>query len=166
VAPSEPPHDWAIEGPFSHLPQTTGPRGLCAVGNLLGTESISTLPEQISGRRVFIESTASWRNGTVYVKRHQARESSYGYVTFRYDMTAKAKFGTAENVIAVKTDTSLQPASRSTRVPESTRHVRIIATDPSCRSVGHIRQHAAPTDCIAPSRLQPRWSLGHIVAER
>ena len=54
----------------------------------------------------------------------------YGYVSFRYDITANVKFGTTDNVIAVKCDTSTQPASRFYAGAGIYRHVRLLATNP------------------------------------
>jgi beta-galactosidase len=139
------PHDWAIEGPFSQSAATTG-RGGYAPSGIAWYRKHFTLPQEISGRRVFIEFDGVMANGTVYVNGAKLGNHPYGYVSFRYDMTAKAKFGTAENVISVKTDTSLQPASRYYTGAGIYRHVRIIATDPV-----HVDQWATYVSTPAPT---------------
>ena len=68
-------------------------------------------------------------NSTVYVNGTQIGNHPYGYVSFRYDITKSISF-TGANVIAVKTDTSIQPASRFYAGAGIYRRARIIATDP------------------------------------
>ena len=60
-------------------------------------------------------------------------------------MTKSIKFG-AENVLSVKTDTSLQPASRFYAGAGIYRHVRVIATDPV-----HIDQYATYVQTPSPT---------------
>ena len=51
-------------------------------------------------------------------------------MSFRYEITAQAMFGSSANVIAVKANNSSQPASRWYAGAGIYRHVRLIATDP------------------------------------
>jgi beta-galactosidase len=139
------PHDWAIEGPFSQSAATTG-RGGYAPSGIAWYRKHFTLPQDLSGRRVFIEFDGVMANASVYINGAQLGNHPYGYVSFRYDMTANAKFGTAENVLSVKTDTSVQPASRYYAGAGIYRHVRIIATDPV-----HVDQWATYVSTPAPT---------------
>ena len=124
------PHDWSVEGPFSANAPMTGRGGYLASG-IAWYRNHFTLPSTVSsGQRVYVEFDGVMANSTVYVNGTAAGSHPYGYVTFRYDITANIKFGTTENVIAVKTDTSLQPASRYYAGAGIYRHARIIATDP------------------------------------
>ena len=123
------PHDWAIEGPFSESAATTG-RGGYVPSGIGWYRNHFTLPTKVtSGQQVYIEFDGVMSNSTVYINGTQLGKHPYGYVSFRYDMTKSIEFG-AENVVAVKTDTSLQPASRYYEGAGIYRHVRIIATDP------------------------------------
>ena len=81
-------------------------------------------------RKVSLEFDGVMANASVYVNGTLIGTHPYGYTSFRYDITAAAKFGGADNVIAVKTDTSLQPASRYYTGAGIYRDVRLIATDP------------------------------------
>jgi len=53
------PHDWAIEGPFSQSAATTG-RGAMRRRESLGTKAFHSSARDL-GRRVSLNSTASWR---------------------------------------------------------------------------------------------------------
>jgi beta-galactosidase len=139
------PHDWSIEGPFDQNAPTTGRGGYLPAG-IGWYRKHFTLPQNLSGRRVYLEFDGVMGNSTVYLNGTQLGNHPYGYVSFRYDMTANVKFGTADNVIAVKCDTSLQPASRFYAGSGIYRHVRVIATDPV-----HVDQWATFVQTPAPT---------------
>jgi beta-galactosidase len=69
-------------------------------------------------------------NSDVYINGTHLGHHPYGWVSFRYDLTASVMFGTADNVIAVKTDTTTQPAERYYAGAGIYRHVRVIVTNP------------------------------------
>jgi beta-galactosidase len=130
------PHDWAIEGtnppanPFSASAATTG-RGAWVASGIAWYRKHFTLPQTLSGDQVYVEFDGVMGNSTVYVNGTQIGNHPYGYVSFRYDITANVKAdGTTDNVIAVKCDTSTQPASRFYAGAGIYRHVRLLATDP------------------------------------
>lgn len=123
------PHDWAIEGPFSATAPTTG-RGAYAPSGVAWYRKHFTLPEEFSEREIFVEFDGVMENSTVYLNGVQLGHHPYGYVAFQYNMTDAAKFGAEENVLAVRTDTSLQPNSRYYAGGGIYRDVRVIATDP------------------------------------
>ena len=89
-----------------------------------------TLDQSLSGDKVYIEFDGVMGNSTVYVNGTQIGNHPYGYVTFRYDITSSVQFGGADNVIAVKCDTSKQPAERFYAGAGIYRHVRLLATNP------------------------------------
>ncbi|MEV6607985.1 glycoside hydrolase family 2 TIM barrel-domain containing protein [Kutzneria sp. NPDC051319] len=129
------PHDWSIEGPnppsdpFSQSAPSTGRGGYApsGIGWYRKHFSLSGVP---STRKVYIEFDGVMANASVYVNGALIGTHPDGYTSFRYDITAAAKFGGADNVIAVKTDTSPQPASRYYTGAGIYRDVRLIATDP------------------------------------
>ena len=129
------PHDWAIEGtnppanPFSTSAATTG-RGAWVASGIAWYRKHFTLAQNLSGDKVYIECDGVMGNSTVYVNGTQIGNHPYGWVSFRYDITANVKFGTTDNVIAVKCDTSKQPASRYYAGAGIYRHVRLLATNP------------------------------------
>jgi len=139
------PHDWAIEGPFDSGAATTG-RGGYVPSGIGWYRNHFTLPASVtSGQQVYIELDGVMSNSVVYLNGTQLGSHPYGYVSFRYDMTKGIKFG-SENVVAVKTDTSAQPASRFYAGAGIYRHVRILATDPV-----HIDQWATYVSTPSPT---------------
>jgi len=129
------PHDWSIEGrnppadPFAQSAPSTGRGGYLpsGIGWYRKHFSLASVP---STRKVYVEFDGVMANASVYVNGTLIGTHPYGYTSFRYDITAAAKFGGADNVIAVKTDTSQQPASRYYTGAGIYRDVRLIATDP------------------------------------
>ncbi|MDX3189663.1 glycoside hydrolase family 2 TIM barrel-domain containing protein [Streptomyces sp. MN03-5084-2B] len=128
------PHDWSIEGknppasPFSQSAPSTGRGGYLpsGIGWYRKHFSLAGVP---AGRRVSLEFDGVMANASVYVNGTLIGTHPYGYTSFRYDITAAAKPG-GDNVVAVKTDTTSQPASRYYTGAGIYRDVRLIATDP------------------------------------
>jgi beta-galactosidase len=128
------PHDWSIEGPnppsdpFSQSAPSTGRGGYApsGIGWYRKHFSLAGVP---TTRKVYVEFDGVMANASVYVNGTLIGTHPDGYTSFRYDISAAAKFG-GDNVIAVKTDTSLQPASRYYTGAGIYRDVRLIATDP------------------------------------
>ncbi len=123
------PHDWAIEGPFSQTAASSGRCGYVPSG-IGWYRKHFTLPQNLSGRRVFVEFDGVMENSDVYVNGTHYGHHPYGWVSFRYDITASVTFGTSDNVISVKTDTTTQPSERYYAGAGIYRHVRIVAANP------------------------------------
>ncbi|MET7736706.1 glycoside hydrolase family 2 TIM barrel-domain containing protein [Streptomyces sp. NPDC005402] len=129
------PHDWSIEGrtppsdPFSQTASSTGRGGYLpsGIGWYRKHFSLAGVP---ADRKVYIEFDGVMANASVYVNGKLIGTHPNGYTSFRYDITGTVKAGDTDNVIAVKTDTSLQPASRYYTGAGIYRDVRLIATDP------------------------------------
>ncbi|HEU5354876.1 MAG TPA: glycoside hydrolase family 2 TIM barrel-domain containing protein [Actinocrinis sp.] len=129
------PHDWSIEGanppsnPFSSSAATTGRGGYLpsGIGWYRKHFSLAAVP---ATRKVYVEFDGVMADASVYVNGTLIGTHPNGFTSFRYDITSAAKFGGADNVIAVKTDTSLQPAARYYTGAGIYRDVRLIATDP------------------------------------
>jgi beta-galactosidase len=145
------PHDWAIEGanppasPFSETAATTGRGGYVSSG-ISWYRKHFTLPQTDSADQVFIEFDGVMENSDVYINGTHLGHHPYGWVSFRYDITSSVHFGTADNVIAVETDTSVQPAERFYAGAGIYRHVRLIATNPV-----HVDQWATFVTTPAPT---------------
>jgi beta-galactosidase len=122
------PHDWSIEGPFDQNAPTTGRGGYLPAG-IGWYRKHFTAPQDLAGKRVYIEFDGVMANSDVYVNGTHLGNHPYGYVGFRYDMTSALKLG-ADNVISVKCDNSVQPASRYYAGAGIYRHARMIVTDP------------------------------------
>lgn len=123
------PHDWSIEGPFAENAPTGGYGGYLPSG-IGWYRKHFTLPGDFSGRRIFVEFDGVMANSTVYLNGAPLGTRPSGYISFRHEITAQAKFGGAENIIAVKADNSAQPASRWYSGAGIYRHVRILAVNP------------------------------------
>jgi beta-galactosidase len=145
------PHDWAIEGatppsdPFSEDAATTG-RGGYVPSGIAWYRKHFTLDPSYSGKQVYVEFDGIMENGTVYINGTMLAHHPYGYVSLRYDMTANVMFGTADNVIAVECDTSIQPAERFYAGAGIYRHVRLGVTDPV-----HVDQWATYVQVPSPT---------------
>lgn len=128
------PHDWSIGGPspptnpFAQSAATTG-RGAYVASGVAWYRKHFTLPQTLSADKVAIELDGVMANSDVYVNGVLLGHHPYGYVSFRYDMTGNVQFGGVDNVVAVKTDTTLQPAERFFAGAGIYRHVRLLVTD-------------------------------------
>ncbi len=136
------PHDGVIEGPnppaspFSATAATTG-RGAFVSSGISWYRKHFTVPQTLASDRVYIEFDGVMENSDVYINGTHLGHHPYGYVSFRYDITSSVAFGTADNVISVKTDTTLQPAERFYAGAGIYRHVRLLATN-----AVHVDQYA------------------------
>ena len=122
------PHDWSIEGTFDKNAATTGSGGWLPSGVAWYRKEIK-VPEDVKGRRVWIEFDGVMANSDVWLNGHHLGRRPNGYVSFRYDVTAHIKPGDA-NQLVVKTDTSAQPASRWYSGAGIYRHARLVIVDP------------------------------------
>ena len=104
------PHDWSIEGPFSPDNPSAALGGYLPGG--IGWYRLHvTLPAQRSGRRLFLQFGAIYRNSDVWVNGRHVGFRPNGYVELYYDITP---FVNAADTccIAVRVDNEIQPASR------------------------------------------------------
>lgn len=129
------PHDWSIEGPFAETNQTGGAGGFLPSG-VAWYRKHFTLPDSDSAKSVFIEFDGVMANSDVWINGFHSGHRPYGYVSFAYELTGHLNFG-GDNVIAVRTDTSAQPASRWYAGAGIYRHVRLVVIDKI-----HIEDHS------------------------
>jgi beta-galactosidase len=118
------PHDWSIEGPFDAKNPTGGGGGFLPSGVGWYRKHFS-LPANQKDKRVFIEFDGVMANGDVWINGVHLGMRPFGYVSFGYELTDHIKFS-GDNVIAVRTDTSRQPASRWYTGAGIYRHVRLV----------------------------------------
>jgi beta-galactosidase len=124
------PHDWSIAGPFAQT-NATGSGGGYLPSGISWYRKAFTLPATDSGSRVFIDFDGVMANSDVWINGHDLGIRPYGYVGFRYELTDYLNFGPGQtNVVAVKTDTTLQPASRWYTGQGIYRHVRLVISNP------------------------------------
>jgi len=124
------PHDWSIEGPFAKE-NPTGPGGGYLPAGVGWYRKHFALPEEYSGRRVFIEFDGVMANSDVWINGVHLGKRSYGYVSFGYELTGELHFGKDEtNVLSVRADNDGQPASRWYTGAGIYRHVRLVVKAP------------------------------------
>src|SRR5579859_1412643 len=122
------PHDWSIGGPFASN-NLTGGAGAFLPSGVAWYRKHFTVPASDSGRRVFVEFDGVMQNSRVWINGVPLGSRPSGYVSFEYELTPQVKFG-GDNVLAVRCDTSAQPASRWYSGAGIYRHVRLVTVDP------------------------------------
>jgi len=122
------PHDWSIEGEYSQANPTGRGGGYLPAGIGWYRKSL-VIPSSESGKRIFITFDGVMSNSQVWVNGQLLGKRPYGYVPFSYDLTGKVTFNKA-NIIVVRVDNSLQPASRWYAGAGIYRHVRLDCLNP------------------------------------
>ncbi|HVU18238.1 MAG TPA: glycoside hydrolase family 2 TIM barrel-domain containing protein [Candidatus Didemnitutus sp.] len=124
------PHDWAIEGGVDK-DAPTGRGGGYRPSGVSWYRKRFSLPAATAGKRVFVEFDGVMGNSTVWINGQKLGTRPSGYVSFFYDLTGRLELGDDKtNILAVRTDTSEQPASRWYTGQGIYRHVRLVVTDP------------------------------------
>ncbi len=121
------PHDWSIEGPFSEMNKTSGSDAFLPAGAGWYRKHFS-LTETNPARNFFIEFDGVMANSDVWINGFHLGHRPFGYVGLDYELTGHLNFG-GDNVIAVRCDNSVQPASRFYCGAGIYRHVRLVETD-------------------------------------
>ncbi|MDI7776402.1 glycoside hydrolase family 2 TIM barrel-domain containing protein [Asticcacaulis sp. EMRT-3] len=121
------PDDWSIRGPFAEDAPATGSGGWLPTG-VVWYRKHFTLPAADAGKDIAIRFDGVMERSGVWINGHHFGFRPSGYATFQYDLTRYLKAG--DNVIAVRADTSQQPASRWYAGGGIYRHVRLIAQNP------------------------------------
>jgi len=124
----EVPNDWSIAGPFAET-NLAGGAGAFLPSGIAWYRKHFTLPAGDIGRRTFIEFDGVMANSDVWINGFHLGHRPYGYVSFSYELTGHLNYG-GDNVLAVRADTSLQPASRWYAGAGIYRHVRLVETSP------------------------------------
>jgi beta-galactosidase len=106
------PHDWSIAGPVDEKNPSGGGGGFFPTGIAWYRKSFS-LPAADVNRHVYIVFDGVMANSDVWVNGFHLGRRPNGFVSFAYEMTGHLHFGAgAQNILAVRCDTSKQPASR------------------------------------------------------
>ena len=123
------PHDWSIEGPYDRN-NTTGRGGGYLPGGVGWYRKSFTLNEADAKQLYFIEFDGVMANSDVWINGYHLGKRPNGYVSFEYELTGHLNFGGTKNVIAVRADNTVQPASRYYTGAGIYRHVRLSITNP------------------------------------
>ena len=124
------PHDWSIEGEYDQANPTNRGGGYLPNGIGWYRKNI-VLPASASGKRIFIEFDGVMANSDVWINGLHLGNRPYGYSSFQYELTGKLTFGNNNpNILAVRADNTVQPASRWYTGGGIYRHVRLIIVQP------------------------------------
>lgn len=124
------PHDWSIEGPYDKSNPTS--RGGGYLPAEIGWYRKSFVAnEEDSKKKFFVEFDGVMANSDVWINGFHLGKRPYGYSSFSYDLTGHLKFGKGQlNILAVRADNSVQPASRYYTGAGIYRHVRLFINNP------------------------------------
>jgi len=122
------PHDWSIEGPFAETNKTGG-AGAFLPSGIGWYRKHFTLAKNLSSHVVRVEFDGVMQNSDVWINGFHLGHRPFGYISFSHELTGHLNFG-GDNVIAVRCDTSEQPASRWYSGAGIYRHVRLTLTNP------------------------------------
>lgn len=124
------PHDWSIEGPYDKDNATARGGGYLPAG-VGWYRKTFTVEEGADKQQHFIQFDGVMANSDVWMNGVHLGKRPFGYSTFRYDITPHLHTGKGKaNVIAVRADNTIQPASRYYTGAGIYRHVHLIAVNP------------------------------------
>ena len=103
------PHDWAIEGPFD--PKISPHSGALPFFGVGWYRRHFNLAESARGRYFAIEFDGAMANSRVWLNGQELGGRPYGYIGFSFDLTPFLRFGSQENILAVR----LAPEDQSSR---------------------------------------------------
>lgn len=121
------PHDWSIRGKFDKN-NPTGKAGAFLPAGIGCYRKYFSLSPTDAGMRVFIDFDGVMANSDVWINGVHLGHRPNGYVSFEYELTPNVHSG--KNVLAVKCDNSLQPASRWYAGAGIYRHAHLIVLNP------------------------------------
>lgn len=123
------PHDWSIEGPYDKLNPTSRGGGYLPAGIGWYRKSF-TINETDANKKYIIEFDGVMANSDVWINGFHLGKRPYGYSSFCYDLTGHLKLGKGQvNILSVRDDNSVQPASRYYAGAGIYRHVRLVVTN-------------------------------------
>ncbi len=122
------PHDWSIAGPVREDAPSGAPGGFFPTGISWYRKHLD-VPAAWNGRRIFVEFDGIYANSEVWINGHTVGKHPFGYVGLRYELTDFLHPG--DNLLAVRTDTTLQPDSRWYTGQGIYRHVRLVVQNPT-----------------------------------
>jgi len=146
------PHDWSIAGPYDRE-AATGRGGGYLPGGVGWYRKQFTVPAAESKRRVVVEFDGVMANSTVWLNGHQLGQRPSGYSSLAYDLTDYLRPSGQPNVLAVRADNTVQPASRYYTGAGIYRHVRLVSTGDTHFTYGGVFV-SAPQATAAQAKVQ------------
>jgi beta-galactosidase len=123
------PHDWSIEGPYDRNNPSARGGGYLPTG--IGWYRKKFNIDKADVKKIIsIEFDGIMANSDVWINGKHLGKRPYGYISFSYDLTPYLNIN-KPNVIAVRVDNSIQPASRSYTGAGIYRHVRLVSVNPT-----------------------------------
>jgi beta-galactosidase len=124
------PHDWSILGVATQNAPTGRGGGFMPSGIGWYRKHFS-LNDADAAKRIFIDFDGVMANSDVWINGYHLGKRPYGYISFEYEMTNHLNFGKGKtNILSVRADNSIQPASRYYTGAGIYRHVHLIIADP------------------------------------
>ncbi|MFV5695254.1 glycoside hydrolase family 2 TIM barrel-domain containing protein [Flavobacterium sp. LB3P122] len=121
------PHDWSIEGTYDR--DNTSGRGGGYLPTGIGWYRKTFEMNTADAKKIAtIEFDGIMANSDVWINGKHLGKRPYGYTSFTYDLTPYLNFN-KPNVIAVRADNSIQPASRYYTGAGIYRHVRLVSVN-------------------------------------
>ncbi|MCD0489369.1 DUF4982 domain-containing protein [Pedobacter sp. MC2016-14] len=120
------PHDWSIEGEFDEK-NPAKPEGGGLPTGIGWYRKTFILPATAKLKNTSIEFDGVYKNSEVWINGKYLGKRPYGYISFKYELSAYLKPG--KNVIAVRVDNSAQPDSRWYSGSGIYRNVWLLTTD-------------------------------------
>jgi beta-galactosidase len=120
------PHDWSIEGPFS---ADYGSGNGYAPGGIGWYRKHFRLDANQKGKAVAIEFDGVYDHSEVWINSQFAGGRPFGFSSFQFDLTPFVKFGSNDNIVAVRVDHSRFADSRFYTGSGIYRNVRLAITD-------------------------------------
>ncbi|PXY46615.1 glycoside hydrolase family 2 TIM barrel-domain containing protein [Flavobacterium hydrophilum] len=121
------PHDWSIEGPYDKTNPTARGGGYLPAGIGWYRKTFKIDKEDVK-KLITIEFDGVMANSDVWINGQHLGKRPYGYISFAYDLTPYLNFD-KPNVIAVRADNTIQPASRYYTGAGIYRHVRLVSVN-------------------------------------
>lgn len=123
------PHDWSIEGPYDKTNPSARGGGYLPTG--IGWYRKTFQVNKADAKKILtIEFDGVMANSDVWINGKHLGKRPYGYIGFAYDLTPYLNYE-KPNVIAVRADNSIQPASRYYTGAGIYRHVRLVSVNPT-----------------------------------
>jgi beta-galactosidase len=122
------PHDWSILGNYDHN-NPTGRGGGYLPSGIGWYRKHFEVDAASAKKQVTIEFDGVMANSDVWINGYHLGKRPYGYSSFVYDLTGHLNYGKGKtNILSVRADNSVQPASRYYTGSGIYRHVRLVTT--------------------------------------